>query len=87
MANIKSAIKRAKVSQKANVRNRAAMSALRTALKKFFAAAETGDKESTAALYTKTVSLVDKACAKGIIHKNAANRKKSQIDAHMAKAQ
>ena len=85
MANIKSAIKRAKTNKVKNLRNRSAVSNMRTTLKKFFAAVDQGDAETAKSLYTKTVSIVDKACAKGIIHKNAANRKKSQLDLHMSK--
>lgn len=79
MANIKSAMKRAKVANKKNLRNRMITSSVRTSLKKFAAAVEAGDAAKANELYSATVSKVDKAAAKGVMHKNAANRKKAQL--------
>ena len=72
MPNIKSAIKRVKVTEKKNLRNRMVKSGVKTEIKKFEAA-------PTAAQYSETVSEIDKAVAKGIITKNAANRKKARL--------
>jgi small subunit ribosomal protein S20 len=72
MPNIKSAIKRVKVSEKRRLRNASQKSALRTAVKAFDAAV------SPEALVTASKKL-DKAASKGLIHKNAANRKKSRL--------
>ena len=72
MANIKSALKRVKVSREQNLRNRMISSAVKTAIKKF-------DKAAIEEAYTAAVSKVDKAVTKGVIHKNAANRKKAQL--------
>ncbi|MGI6175884.1 MAG: 30S ribosomal protein S20 [Christensenellales bacterium] len=80
MANIKSAAKRAVVSQRQRQQNTAVKSNMRTSLKKFSAA----DAEQAKELYDDTVSTVDKAAAKGVIHKNAANRKKAQLAKMMA---
>ena len=76
MANIKSAKKRILVNNKKNLRNRSVKSALKTAIKKYDAAVASGDKELAASMLPKVSSAIDKAAAKGVIHKNAANRKK-----------
>ena len=76
MANIKSQIKRNKTNEKARQRNVAVKSALKTSVRRFREAAESGDKAAaTVALQTASKAL-DKAASKGVIHKNqAANRK------------
>jgi small subunit ribosomal protein S20 len=76
VANIKSQIKRNKQNEKARQRNKAAKSALKTAVRKFREAADAGDVDgATVAMRTASQSL-DKAASKGVIHKNqAANRK------------
>lgn len=79
MANIKSAIKRVKVSEKQNLRNRMVKSQLKTALRRYDDALKAGDAAAADAAYTKAVSTVDMAATKGVIHKNAANRKKAQL--------
>lgn len=84
MPNIKSAIKRVKVSEKKNLRNRMIKSAMRTNVKKFSTALSAG--EADAALLSATQGAVDKACTKGVIHKNAANRKKARLAKAMNKA-
>ena len=101
MANIKSAIKRAGTNKKENLRNREDKSALKTALRRYDEAlqgedkeaAEAAylklqgeDKEAAEAAYLKAVSTVDKAAAKGVIHKNAANHKKAQLAGKRASA-
>jgi len=87
LANIKSAAKRAKVASVKNLRNRMIKSSVKTALKRFDSALAAGDIATAAALYSQTVSKVDKAVAKGVYHKNTANRKKAQLAARLAKAQ
>ncbi len=54
-------------------------SAYKTTIKKYQAAVTAGDKDAAATLYKAAVKKVDQAAAKGIIHKNAAARKKSQF--------
>lgn len=76
MANIKSAKKRILVNDKKNLRNRSIKSALKTTVKKFNAAVAEGNKELAASMLPGVISAVDKAAAKGIMHKNAANRKR-----------
>ena len=84
MPNIKSAMKRVKVNQKKNLRNRMVKSAMRTSVKKFSTALTKG--EADAALLSATQGAVDRACTKGVIHKNAANRKKARLAKAMNKA-
>ncbi len=85
MPNIKSAKKRVKVSEKKNLRNRMVKSAMRTTIKKFDAAV-LADPNSANELLTATTSAIDRAAAKGVIHKNAANRKKARIAKRLSKA-
>ena len=85
MPNIKSAKKRVKVSEKKNLRNRVVKSGIRTAVKKFDAAVA-ADPANAAAVLSNTVSAVDKAAAKGVMHKNAANRKKARLAKRLDKA-
>jgi small subunit ribosomal protein S20 len=87
VANIKSQIKRNKQNEKARQRNKAVKSALRTHVRKFREAAETGNvEEATAALRVATRQL-DKAVSKGVIHKNNAANRKSAIAKRLAELQ
>ena len=86
MPNIRSAKKRVLVSKMQNEKNRAAKSALKTQLKKFDAALEVGAAEANEA-FKATVSAIDKAVAQGILHKNTAARKKSQVAGKLNSAQ
>ena len=83
LPNIKSAIKRVKVSEKKNLRNRMIKSAMRTSIKKFENAIAVGTCD--AAVLSATQGAVDKAASKGVIHKNAANRKKARLAKRLAK--
>ena len=85
MPNIKSAKKRVKVSEKKNLRNRMIKSAVRTSVKKFEAAVA-ADAATASAQLSATASAIDKAAAKGVIHKNAANRKKARLAKQLNKA-
>ena len=87
MPNIKSAIKRVKVSETKNLRNRMVKSATKTSVKKYEVALAS-DVNAASALLGPTSSAVDKAAAKGVIHKNqAANRKKARLARALVKAQ
>lgn len=86
MPNIKSAKKRVLVSKLQNEKNRAAKSALKTQLKKFDAALEIGG-DSAKDAFKATVKAIDKAATQGILHKNTAARKKSQIAGKLNSAQ
>ena len=85
MPNIKSAIKRVKVNEKKHLRNRMVKSAMRTTVKKYESAVAAGSAD--AALLSQTASAIDKAVAKGVISKNAANRKKARMATRLAKAE
>lgn len=78
MPNIKSAKKRVAVSRANNERNKAARSALKTAIKKADAAIEAKAKDADVAV-KDAVASIDKAAGKGLLHKNNAARKKSAL--------
>ncbi|MEA5060183.1 30S ribosomal protein S20 [bioreactor metagenome] len=84
MANHKSALKRVGITAKKNLRNRMITSQVKTAVKSFDTALASEDKAAIANSYISAVSTVDKAAAKGVIHKNAANRKKTQLAVKLA---
>lgn len=76
MANIKSQIKRNRQNEVARLRNKGARSALRTKIKNFVSAAEGGDSAKAEESFPEISRALDKAAAKGLIHKrNAANQK------------
>jgi small subunit ribosomal protein S20 len=74
MANIKSQIKRNKQNEKRRVRNKQVRSELRTRVK----AAEAGGENPEESLQV-AMKTIDKAAAKGVIHKNEASRRKSRL--------
>ena len=78
MANIKSQIKRNRQNEKARVRNKAVRSELKTRTKQAVTAAETG-ADDAAELVRLAVKRIDKAAAKGVIHKNQAARRKARV--------
>ena len=80
MANIKSAKKRVIVQAKREARNKACRSNLKTVIKQANAAIA-ANAENKDALVKAAVKKIDQACAKGIIHKNCAARKKSTLAA------
>ncbi len=84
MANIKSSIKRIATTEKKTLQNKSKRTALKTVLKKFEAAVAEG-AENAGDLYKNAVKSLDKAASKGIIHKNAAARKKSRLAARLHK--
>ena len=79
MPNIKSAKKRVLVIEKKTQQNKAVKSALKTQIKKFLASVNAGDKEEATKLYPETVSAIDSAVTKGLIHKNNAANKKAKL--------
>ena len=85
MPNIQSAQKRVKVSEKKNLRNRIIKSGMRTSIRKFDAAVA-ADPSNVNVQLSATSAVIDKAAAKGVIHKNAANRKKSRLAKQANKA-
>lgn len=79
MPNIKSAKKRVLVNQAKAAQNKAAKSALKTEIKKFEAAVAEGNRSEADVAYKVAVKAVDKAAAKGLLHKNNAAHKKSAL--------
>ena len=84
MANIKSQIKRNKTNKKAQERNKAVKSQLKTAIRSTREAAAAGDKEKATAALRLAVKKIDKAASKGVIHKNQAANRKSAIAKQVA---
>jgi small subunit ribosomal protein S20 len=85
MANHFSALKRARQTTKRTAQNRANSSRLRTALRKFRTALQSGDSAQAKTGFSECVSQIDKAVKKGVIHKNTAARYKSRLNARLAK--
>lgn len=79
MANIKSAKKRARTSERAKLQNKGFKSALKTRIKTFETLALEGDLEQAEVAFKDASSYLDKMASKGIVHKNAAARKKSRL--------
>ena len=79
MPNIKSAIKRVSVIEKKTLRNNMVKSGYKSAVKKFEQAVEAGNKEEATKLLASATKKVDQACTKGVIVKNTAARKKSNM--------
>ena len=82
MANIKSAKKRILTTETRTARNKAIRSKVKTSIKKVEAAISAGDKAAAQACFLAATSEIDKACTKGVYHKNNASRKIS----HLSKA-
>ena len=79
MANIKSQIKRIRTNEKARLRNKSVKSALKTSIRRFREAADTGDREAATLLLKDASRALDKAASKGVIHANQAANKKSAL--------
>jgi len=83
MANHFSALKRARQTEKRTARNRANASQLRTSLRSLRESLEKGDKAAAGETYRATVSALDKAIQKGVLHENTAARYKSRLGARL----
>ena len=79
MPNIKSAIKRVNVIEKKTARNNMIKSGYKSAVKKFEQAVEAGSVEEAKTLLAEATKKIDQACTKGVIVKNTASRKKSNL--------
>ena len=79
MPNHKSAEKRVRQNERRRVVNRTNRTKLRTSIKKFRSALKGGDTAQVGALLPQTVSEIDKAVQKGVMHRNAAARNKSRL--------
>lgn len=79
MPNHKSAEKRMRQNEKRRQINRSNRTRLRTGVKRLRAALEEGTKDGITETYAQTVSTIDKAVNKGVLHRNAAARYKSRL--------
>lgn len=76
MANIKSAAKRVEIARKNTLRNAPVKTGVKTVIRKFN---EAESREKAAEVFKQAVESIDKAVSKGVLHKNAAARKKSRL--------
>ena len=79
LPNIKSAKRRVRTEEKANLRNRIVKSELKTIARKFTTAVSAGDKAAVADLSREYTGALDKAAIKGVLHRNNADRKKPRL--------
>ncbi|MEA5570129.1 30S ribosomal protein S20 [Calothrix sp. UHCC 0171] len=86
MANNKSALKRAQIAERNRLRNKAYKSAVKTLMKKYYAALETyaanptdESKQEVEARMSDAYSKIDKAVKRGVLHTNNGARKKSKL--------
>ena len=79
MPNIKSAVKRVSVIEKKTLQNNMIKSEYKSAVKKFESSVEAGNKDEAAVNLKAAIKKVDQACTKGVIKKNTASRKKSNL--------
>ena len=84
MANHFSALKRARQTVKRTERNRASASRLRGVLRSMRESLATGDKTAAEQIYRETVSALDKAIQKGVLHENTASRYKSRLSKRLS---
>ncbi|WP_425618644.1 30S ribosomal protein S20 [Anatilimnocola sp. NA78] len=86
MPHTSSAKKRQRQNLKRRATNRATKSLLKTQVRKVTAAATAGDLTAAATEFKTAAQKLDRAAVKGVIHKNAASRKKSRLAAALKKA-
>ena len=79
MPNIKSAKKRVKIIEKKTLRNNMIKSGYKSAVRKFEEAIEAGKIDEAKVLFSQATKKIDQACTKGVLVKNTAARKKSQL--------
>lgn len=85
MATHYSALKRARQTEKRSTRNRSNTSRLRSTLRSFREVLTSGDSKTAEARFRETVSAIDKAIQKGVLHANTASRYKSRLRARLNK--
>lgn len=81
MPNIKSSIRSVKTDAERRAKNSAVQSQIRTATRKTVEAVEAGAVEDAKKALVQATSVIDKAASKGVLHKNTAARKKSNLTA------
>lgn len=79
MANIKSQIKRIRTNEARRLRNMAVRSRLKTMVKRAAGTIEAGDPEKMQAELAQAIITIDRTCSKGVLHPNAAARRKSSL--------
>ena len=79
LANIKSAKKRILTNRNRAERNKGIRSGVKTAIKKVYAAIETGDKSAAETALASATKTIEMACSKGVYHKNTCSRKISRL--------
>lgn len=85
MANIKSQIKRNRQTEIRHARNKSTRSSLKTRIKRYLDTAASGDATASQEAYRDISKALDQAAAKGVIHKNAASRRKSRLAKQVAR--
>jgi small subunit ribosomal protein S20 len=83
LANIKSSIKDIERNRKRRMRNRAIKSRVRTYIRKFREAVESGDKQLAMEAYKAAQSQIDRAVSKGVLKRNTGSRYKSRLAARL----
>ena len=86
MANIKSAQKRVEVNARNQARNKSNSSKLKTQVKKFNKAIDEKELEKAEQMLPETFKVIDKSVTNGVLHKNAANNKKSTLAKKLSNA-
>jgi len=79
LANIKSALKRAKKAKVQALKNRTIKSTVKTSIKRFEESVKVNNVEEAKATLQKAIKIIDKAATKGVLHKNNAANKKSRL--------
>ncbi|MDQ4145543.1 MAG: 30S ribosomal protein S20 [Actinomycetota bacterium] len=79
MANIKSQIKRNRQNEQRRRRNKGVRSLLKTRVRRFLEAVDSGDPDSARQAYESAAREFDKAASKGVVHKNKAANQKSRL--------
>jgi len=87
VANIKSQIKRNRQNERRRVRNQAVRTRLKSEAKSVRTTAEGGDQQAVAEQLQRAARLLDKAAAKGAIHKRTAARRKSRLARRVSSAE
>lgn len=83
MANIASAIKRARQAEKRRALNHSQKARMRTHIKRVLNAIREGNREKATAAYQAAVPVIDSAVGKGLQHRNTAARQKSRLNARI----
>ena len=86
MPNIRSSEKRVRVNKRKNLRNRMVKTGVKTAVKKYTLALNS-DLNAAPEKFSAASSALDRAVAKGVVHKNTANRKKARMAKALSKTQ